>query len=167
MKYLPSILKSQGNKDHQAVIDALTNALSDMQTNTDQLLNELNITTASSSWLEQWGAWFGITRLQNETDSALSGRILDTLNQLRLTLPAITDITKKALGSDTVVTIYEPYTDMFQLDNSTLDNYILMDGDYYQIGVVDVSVNKPATASWLALLNQIKSAGTKIIGRGT
>jgi hypothetical protein len=166
LKYLSSILKSLGNSDHQAVIDALSNAMGDIRTNTDQLPNELNITTASAEWLERWGEWFGVNRLPNETDIALQGRVLDTLTQLRLTIPAITALTKKVLGADTIVTIYEPYTDMFQLDNSTLDNFLLTDGDFYRMGVVDVSVNKVATPEWIALLNTIKAAGTKIIGRG-
>jgi hypothetical protein len=166
MKYLPSIFKRSGNKDHQAVFDALDNAINDVRTSTDQLPNELKITTATGEWLDRWSEWFGVYRRQNETDEDLRNRILDVLMKDKLTIPAIVDLTKKVLGPDTVVTVYEPHVDIFQLDGSTLDNYRLMDADFYRIGVVEVSIDKPATEEWIALLELIKGAGIKIIGRG-
>lgn len=164
MKYLSPIFKtSNANPDHTAVLGALDNALTDACTSTDDLRNELVISTATGSWLDQWGDWFGVRRLIGESDSAFRSRILGTLTQDKLTIPALINLIKNALGQDTVVTVTEPYTQTFLLGSSKLSEARLMDGTYYRVGVVSFTVNKPITDSLTALLNTAKAAGTKIV----
>lgn len=165
MKYLPSIFKRQNaNEDHQAVIDALTNAMTDIKTDTDVLQQELVITTSSGQWLDQWADWFGVKRKLNETDEALQTRVLEVLQQKRLTIPAIIELVKKILGEDTIVTIYEPFTDIRRFNVSTFsEKGRFQDGYYYRIGVVDIGTSKPVTSELIQLLNLIKAAGTKLI----
>lgn len=163
MKYLPSIFKQQNaNPDHQSVVNAITNALSDVKTATDGLQNELNITTADSIWLDLWGDWFGVKRMPGESDSAFSQRILSTLTQDKITIPAMVNLLKNVLGQDTVVTVTEPYTQTFLLGNSKLNEANLQDGVFYRIGVVSITVNKPMTAQAYALLQLMKAAGTQV-----
>lgn len=163
MKYLPAIFKQQNaNPDHQSVVDAVTNALNDAKTATDNLQNELNITTADSIWLDKWGEWFGLKRMPSETDSAFSQRILSVLTQDNLTIPAMTNLLKSVLGQDTIVTVTEPYTQTFLLGVSKLNEANLQDGVYYRIGVVSISVNKPMTAQAYALIQLMKAAGTRV-----
>lgn len=164
MKYLPPIFKQQNaNPDHQSVIDAINNALNDVKTATDNLKAELNITTADSIWLDKWGDWFGVKRMPNETDSAFRQRILNTLTQDKLTIPALVNIVKSYLGQDTLVTVNEPYTQTFLLGHSKIGEAVLMDGNYYRVGVVDITVNKPLTDELVNILQLAKSAGTKLV----
>lgn len=163
LKYLPSIFKREGNTEHNAILGAIKNALDDTRTNTDDLQNELKITTATSEWLDRWGEWFGVKRQPNETDSNLQTRILSTLTQDKLTIPALTNIVKNVLGQDTTVTVYEPYTDTFVLGHSMLNQAILQDGEFYRIGVVRITVNKPLTDEVITLLQLAKPAGVKLV----
>lgn len=163
LKYLPPIFKREGNTDHNTVLGAIGQALDDTQTNTDDLQNELVITTATSEWLDRWGEWFGVKRKIDETDDSLRQRILDTLTQDKLTIPALINIVKNALGQDTEVTVYEPYTDTFVLGHSKLNEAYLQDGEFYRIGVVRVTVNKPLTDEVVAILQLAKPAGVKLV----
>lgn len=163
-EYLRTVFRrTGGNAEHQAFLGSLENELQEIDTSTDHLSDELVITSSTGKWLEKWGAWFGTERRIGETDDSLRDRILETLTQERLTIPALIALTKKVMGDDTNVTIYEPYEDVFQLDVSKLDEKRLMDGEYYTIGVVDIAIDKPVTSELVALLNLIKAAGIKLV----
>lgn len=144
-------------------MDALANTMEDIRTNTDQLPQELVITTATDEWLDTWGEWFGVKRRLNETDDDFRSRILGTLTQERLTIPAIITLTKNVLGQDTNVTVTETYTQVMVYNTTTWNEYRYQDGDYYRVGVVNVTVDKEPTSELAALLNLLKAAGTKII----
>lgn len=165
LKHLRSIFKRAGaNKDHQALLDALDQSLQQIRIASEELKKELSILTASNSWLDKWGEWFGLSRKPEEEDDDFRNRILDVLRQERLTIPAIIELIKKVLGDDTIINIYEPYKNIFRWNISSYsgeDKY--QDNEYYRTGVIDITINKPVTEELLSLLNLIRAAGTKIL----
>lgn len=163
MKFLPSIFKRKNaNKDHEAFLGAITKKLDEVNANTDQMRKELSPATASDTWLEEWGSWFNRARLANESDEELRERIFEVLDE-RATIPALEKATKKILGDDTIVRIYEPYRDMRIFNSSTFSGKgRFQDKDYYRIGVVDIIVNKPITKELIAFMEIIKAAGSSI-----
>ncbi len=163
-KHLANIFKTlTGNEDHQAILDAISNQINGLDSDTDQIITEMNINTADTNWLDLWGSWFGITRNYQETDDSLRQRIFNVLLDPTVTIPAIVMIAKRILGQDTVVTVYEPFHDVRYFNISTFSGIgHYEDEDYYRIGVIDVIVNKPITDQLVQAINLIRAAGVSV-----
>lgn len=163
MKFLNSIFKRDGaNADHKAVIDGITKALDTVDKDTDQMKNELLIPTATDTWLDEWGTWFGVTRISGEADEPYRARILDVLSD-KVTIPAIIAGVKKVLGDNTIVKVYEPFVDVRIFNRSTFSGKgKYQNKDYYRIGVIDIILNKPITTDLIKYVNLIKAGGIAV-----
>lgn len=160
-KHLARIFKTTtGNEDNQAILNAIDQQLQEISSDADLIVPEMNIKTSDSNWLDLWGSWFGLFRAYQESDDDFRQRIFDVLLDPTCTIPAIVMITKRVLGQDTVVTVYEPYHDVRYFDISTFsDQGHYEDKNYYRIGVIDVIVNKPITNTLVQAVNRIRAAG--------
>ncbi|QKE56356.1 baseplate wedge protein [Bacillus phage YungSlug] len=163
MRFLNSIFKREGaNADHNAVIDGVTKALDTVDKDTDQMKNELQIPTATDSWLDEWGSWFGVNRIKGEADEPYRARILDVLSD-KVTIPAIIAGVKKVLGDNTIVKVYEPFVDVRIFNRSTFSGKgKYQNKDYYRIGVIDIILNKPITIELIKYVNLIKAGGISV-----
>ena len=163
MKFLNSVFKREGaNEDHNAVITGITKALETVDKDTDQMKNELQIPTATDSWLDEWGSWFGINRISGEADEPYRARILDVLAD-KVTIPAIIAGVKKVLGDNTIVKVYEPFVDVRIFNRSTFSGKgKYQNKDYYRIGVIDIILNKPITVELIKYVNLIKAGGISV-----
>lgn len=162
LRYLSSIFKrsTDGNDVHKAVLGSIENQLDTLNDDIDQLKNELAIDTADSVWLDKWGEWFGVTRKVGESDDDYRQRIIGALQNEKVTIPAIIEMTKLVLGEDTLVQIYEPYHNLRIFDISSFSqDGAFQDGSYYTTAVFDLIVNKPITDELIFVINLIKAAG--------
>lgn len=164
LTHLAKIFKTiTGNEDHQAILDAVDQQLQGINSDTDQIISEMNINIADTNWLDLWGNWFGLSRSYQESDDDFRQRIFNVLLDPTVTIPAIVMITKRILGQDAVVTVYEPYHDVRYFNISTFSGSgHYEDGTYYRIGVIDVIVNKPITTQLVTAINNIRAAGVLV-----
>lgn len=120
--------------------------------------------SATTNYLDHWGSWFGAYRGVAETDSSYRARIIETITVERGTVAAL----HKAIASylndpSTTVTIYEPFNNLFRLNQSALNGADHLMGDVYRYGVILVDIPKEYPASLLQMLQDFKPAGVLVI----
>jgi hypothetical protein len=164
LKFLQSIFRrDQSNSDHKAVLDSIGTALKTAGDDADLMKKELSIVDSEGEWLDEWGTWFGVSRLSDyEEDNRYLDRMLSVIED-KVTIPAIINGVKKVLGDNTIIKIYEPYHEIRYFNVSTFSGEgRYQDGDYYRIGVIDVIINKPVTDELVKFINLIKGAGVSV-----
>ena len=161
LKYLSTIFKQEGgNEENSAILDAIGNSLDQVNEDTDLIVDEMSIKRSTSTWLDKWASWFGIARTYGEVDISLRKRVLNVLTDATVTIPAIVEMTKRILGDDTIVVVYEPYHDVRFFNVSTFSGKgKYEDDEYYRVGVIDVIVNKPVTDDLINAITLIKGGG--------
>ena len=164
MKFLsPLFKKKNANADHQSIIDSIDNQLNQIDKDTDLIKPMMKLSEAEGIWLDEWGSWFGAIRNPGELDDDYRLRIKQVLTDEKVTIPALIKMTRRVLGEDTVVTVYETYNDIRLFNVSTFSGKgRYEDSDYYQVGVVDIKVNKPVTEELVEILNLTRGSTIKI-----
>ena len=166
-KNLHPLLRREENTDegsaNGAVLHAIAGALSDAETELIPSKMQSSLNTASGSYLDYWGYWFGVVRKTNEDDDSYRYRIEQYLLLGRGTAASIIRGIKYALDDQSAtITIYEPWQNIFYLDKSKMDSSYYMQGSYYRYGVITVNIDRPLDESiWLAI-QAFKPAGVRI-----
>lgn len=166
-KNLHPLLRREENTDegsaNGAVLHAIAGALSDAEKELIPSKMQSSLKTASGSYLDYWGYWFGVIRKTNEDDDSYRYRIVQYLLLGRGTVASIIRGIKYALDDQSAtITIYEPWQNIFYLDKSKMDSSYYMQGSYYRYGVITVNIDRPLDESiWLAI-QAFKPAGVRI-----
>ena len=166
-KNLHPLLRREENTDegsaNGAVLHAIAGALSDAETELIPSKMQSSLNTASGSYLDYWGYWFGVLRKTNEDDDSYRYRIVQYLLLGRGTAASIIKGIKYALDDQSAtITIFEPWQNIFYLDKSRMDSSYYMQGSYYRYGVITVNIDRPLDESiWLAI-QAFKPAGVRI-----
>lgn len=166
-KNLHPLLRREENTDegsaNGAVLHAIAGALSDAEKELIPSKMQSSLKTASGSYLDYWGYWFGVIRKTNEDDDSYRYRIVQYLLLGRGTVASIIEGIKHALDDQSAtITIYEPWQNIFYLDKSKMDSSYYMQGSYYRYGVITVNIDRPLDESiWLAI-QAFKPAGVRI-----
>jgi hypothetical protein len=102
---------------HKAILSSIFKVLSIAEEDTALMVLELCITTATSTWLNEWGSWFGVIRTVDEPDDLYRARIIASIQNPKVTLSALkgnvaTYLSQKYNVSldEADITIFEPYT---------------------------------------------------------
>lgn len=163
LKFLQNIFKrNTDNDDHEAVITSMEHALEIVEEDSDLVKKELMLETADDDWLEDWGAWFGLSRLVGETDDHFRYRILTCMDD-KVSIPAIKNGIKKIMGEDTQVSVYEPFEEVRMFNMSTFSGKgRYEDKYYYRVGVIDISINKEVTSDLERYVKLLASAGIRV-----
>jgi hypothetical protein len=156
---------------HKAVIGTIMKVLEVPEKDTELLMLELCITTATGIWLEEWGSWFGVTRKLGESDSEYSTRILSSIQAPKSTLPALEKNISEYLSSKTGkdytpedIHIFEPYTRLktFSHRGGFSSDYHFPDGTYWRRNVIDITLPESLDDKLISLVNSIRAAGIKV-----
>lgn len=114
----------------------------------DEAIKQLYLGTAEGEWLDFWGEFLGLGRGGRDDESYRHYLIEETL-RLRSSAVGIEKAVKDATGEQIVV--YEPWRDMFTLDESALGGGAhLQDGNFYTFNVIE-PVGPPGT-DWDAVM---------------
>jgi len=166
-KNLHPLLRREENTDegsaNGAVLHAIAGALSDAEKELIPSKMQSSLNTASGSYLDYWGYWFGVLRKTNEDDDSYRYRIVQYLLLGRGTASSIIRGIKYALDDQSAtITIFEPWQNIFYLDKSTMDSLYYMQGNYYRYSVITVNIDRPLDETiWLAI-QAFKPAGVRI-----
>ena len=153
------------DKEHKyevnnAIIEALNNEMDQVESDTISAKAELFIYSATDEWLDYWGSWFGLHRKKGQSDHDYRNALIEHVEHPRDTIPALRSAIAKFLQSDvSAVHIYEPWTDIFILNDSNLNSKAHLMSDYYQYGVIDVQINKPFNSGIIDILNWFRAGG--------
>ena len=149
-----------------SLLDAYALELEGTQDNIDAALLELYIESADGEWLDYWGEFFGLPR-GGRTDDVYRRYLIDETLRPRSNAIAIEKAVKELLSK--VIRIYEPWKDMFILDESALsDAHHFQDGNFYTYNVIQPTSVEPI--DWtdvLPVIRRNKPAGVVVAAPGT
>ena len=146
---------------NQAVLDVFDDKLQKVEDDTIHSKEQSFLQTASDEWLDYWGSWFGLKREKKQSDTDYRQALLNHVVHARDTVPALRESIANFLKTNMAdVQIYEPYTDVFFLDDSSLDsNKKLISQDYYTYGIIDIEIAVPFPTEVIDIINWFRPAG--------
>lgn len=164
---LHPLLRRKENEDRRSANGSILHAIANSLTESEQKLIydkvQESLATATLSYLDYWGSWFGVPRKPNENDSDYRERMKAYLLLGRGTKQSIIDAIRRFLqDTNSFIDIYEPWKNIFILDKSKLDGEDHLLGDYYRYGVIDVSLGIPLTDDILKVIDAFKPVGVKV-----
>mgnify|MGYP000917329676 CR=1 FL=1 len=153
---------SQDNDRDQvnnAILSSINSELSNVEQDTISAKLEMMLGNANDEWLDFWGSWFGLKRNASD-DEAYRQEIINHVKHPRDTIPALREAIARFLNEDvSSVKIYEPWTDIFILNDSNLNSNAHLMGDYYQYGIIDIHVNVPFDSNLIDVINWFRPGG--------
>jgi hypothetical protein len=156
---------------HKAILSSIFKVLSIAEEDTALMVLELCITTATSTWLNEWGSWFGVIRTVDEPDDLYRARIIASIQNPKVTLSALkgnvaTYLSQKYNVSldEADITIFEPYTKIKALSKkgTISGDCRFPNGTYWRRNVIDIYLPYDADTNLRNLITQIKAAGIKV-----
>lgn len=150
---------------NKAVLDVFDEELQKVEDDTIHSKAQSFLSTASDEWLDYWGSWFGLKREDNQSDEDYRKALINHVKHARSTVPALKEAIAHFLKTNIKnVNIYEPYNDVFFLDDSNLDSakYLISD-DYYTYGVIDIQISVPFPPDVIDIINWFRPAGVLFI----
>ena len=152
-------LREPSGKENDAFIDALQKGLDDAEDDMYQAKLDSFLDTSRGRWLDYWGSWLGLHRLNRDDNTyreALKEHVLhkrDTIDALR---EAIAKYLKTNIGN---IFIYEPFRDMFIWNGSHWNTYKFWPSTYYRYAVIDVQIDNPFNSVVSEIINLFRPAG--------
>lgn len=152
-------LREPSGKENDAFIDALQKGLDDAEDDMYQAKLDSFLDTSRGRWLDYWGSWLGLHRLDRDDNTyreALKEHVLhkrDTIDALR---EAIAKYLKTNIGN---IFIYEPFRDMFIWNGSHWNTYKFWPSTYYRYAVIDVQIDNPFNNVVSEIINLFRPAG--------
>lgn len=145
-----------------AVLNALNYELTQAEQETIASKIQSSLETATDEYLDTWGDWFGVYRKDGWDDDYYRKRIIRELLLKRATIPAIIDALVDFLNdNDAIITIYEPWRNIFYLNKSKLNGYDHLMGHYYRFAIIDISIDRPFPPEIIEVIKAFKPAGVK------
>lgn len=165
------------NKDgttKSIIVDSIYKGLLIGKNGLDEAKLEMALESATGTWLDFWGDFYGVFRIAKERDAPYRERIIEEIIAPKSTISAIKRATSRHLKTyknenldSTDVKVFEPWTHLIKFDErGTLDGKgRLISYDYWNYAIIDVSLPESSliTAQLIKYLNRIKAGGVKIV----
>ena len=168
-KIHPLLKRTRENKysdSNYAVLNAIDKQLEEMELETIQSKSQSAIYTATGWFLDNaWGNWFGVKRKTGESDSDYRDRIIEKVNVPRGTVESVKYGIREFLENEYIgIEIYEPWEDIFYLNRveSKLNGKHHLIGEYYNYGVMDITVGETFPKDMLDVIDLFKPAGVTV-----
>lgn len=143
-----------------AVLNALNYELTQAEQETIASKIQSSLESATDTYLDTWGDWFGVYRKDGWGDEYYRARIIRELLLKRGTIPAIIDALVDFLNdNDAVVQIYEPWRNIFYTNKSKLNGDDHLMGYYYRFAIIDISIDRPFPPEIVEIIKAFKPAG--------
>lgn len=168
LKHLhPLMRRKRKSKDYQdvnyAIINALQEQFTEMESDSVKSKIQSSLETATGEYLDIWGDWFGLPRKEKEHDTEYRNRIIEYFLLKRGTNNAIIKAVKDYFNdSETDITIYEPFQNIFFTNRSKLNGNDHLMGHYYRFAVIDVTIGRPFPPEIIDIINKFKPAGVQL-----
>lgn len=157
-------LETTDNQDdvslNKLILDTIDAELQLTEDDTIKAKAQSFLDTASDEWLDYWGSWFGLQRKENQSDDDYRQAIKYHVKHGRNTIPDLRQALADFLNTDVSnVNIYEPYTNIFILNNSILNGNDRLQSDYYHYAVIDIQISVPFPPEIIDIINWFRPAG--------
>ena len=155
-------LRSRKRKLNTLVLSSIDKELDDVQQDTIAAKAQSFLSAATDEWLDYWGSWFGLARSSGQSDDDYREALINHVQHPRDTVPALrTSISNFLNTSIDNVTIYEPWNDVFILNDSysTLNSNSKLYGDSIREAIVDIYIAVPFPPEVIDIINWFRPAG--------
>lgn len=159
---MPTWKTSLENKEkaNAAILAALDTELTSTEEDAISTSILMSLESATDEWLDEYGNTFGVIRQDNEGDDAYRQRIISYILLERGTLPAIKHAIQNYLNdTKSHIDVYEPFHDVFFLNNSKLNSTACLLGAYYTTAVIDITFTNTFPIGVFDEINKFKAAG--------
>ena len=151
---------SSDDSVNNAIIGALDDQLSDSEQRFLKTKVETSLGTADGNWLDKWGYWFGQRRLNGWSDDEYRQHIIYHVTHGRNTIDSIKEAIANFLNvNKDSIYIYEPYRDMFILNDSLLNSNKYLPSTYYRYAVIDIRISSNIPDEVISIINLFRPAG--------
>ena len=121
---------------------------------------QLSVDTATSYWLDYWGSWLGLHRINDWTDDEYREHLKHHVLHPRNTIPALQQAVADFLNTDKAnIHIYEPFRDMLIWNKSNYNSFAYFPSTYYRYAVIDVQIDAPYDKTVAEIINLFRPAG--------
>lgn len=130
------------------------------ETQVEEAIKQLYIGSAEGELLDYWGEHFGVLREGGELDADYRVRIIVEVLRPKNNKIALENAASALVGDR--VEIHEPWTDLFHLSDSRLDQERMYDGDIWSPYVFRPVYRGDNNIQWdkvIALLDRLRPAG--------
>lgn len=164
-RFLPTIFRksTDGTPTHNAILGAIKQSIETTRDELASMSYEVYFTKATGNFLDLYGKYIGLDRLELEDDDAYRGRLLSYVKTQRGTISAIVEGIKSELGKDVNVSVYETWRNIFILNKSNLNGLDYIMGKKYRYGVIEITLDTYVDNDVLqGIVNKYKSHGVLV-----
>jgi len=165
-RYLPTPYRKTGSgtEVHNAFLGAIKNSIISTEKDLVENVKQVYITNATGKLLDLYGKWIGLTRKDSESDDTYRNRLLSLIVTERVTVKGIIAGIKADLDDPNMdVSIYEPWRNIFILNQSLLNGPDHLMGSFYRYAVIQVTLSRYVPQDTLnKLLKNYKAAGIQV-----
>lgn len=165
-RYLPTPYRKTGSgtEVHNAFLGAIKNSIISTEKDLIENVKQVYITNATGKLLDLYGKWIGLTRKDSESDDTYRNRLLSLIVTERVTVKGIIAGIKADLDDPNMdVSIYEPWRNIFILNQSLLNGPDHLMGSFYRYAVIQVTLSRYVPQDTLnKLLKNYKAAGIQV-----
>lgn len=165
-RYLPTPYRKTGSgtEVHNAFLGAIKNSIISTEKDLIENVKQVYITNATGKLLDLYGKWIGLTRKGSESDDTYRNRLLSLIVTERVTVKGIIAGIKADLDDPNMdVSIYEPWRNIFILNQSLLNGPDHLMGSFYRYAVIQVTLSRYVPQDTLnKLLKNYKAAGIQV-----
>ena len=160
--YLHPLWRTQAteNNVNSAILEVLNKPLDQAEEDIVSSKIQLSVDTATSGWLDYWGSWLGLHRINGWTDDQyrtyLKNHVLHNRNTISSLKKAVSDYLSVNLSQ---VNIYEPYHDMLIMNKSKYNSFSFFPSTYYRYAVIDIQIDAPYNSVLGDIINLFRPAG--------
>ena len=149
---------------HNAIIGAIQDTLVDAESTLLDTKDESFLATASGIFLDKWGSYIGIARNSKESDEHYRLRIKQWIIKGKGTVKSlVTNIKLEFENENLGIFIYEPWRNIFTINNSVLNGKDYLQGNYYRFAVIDIHIGDNIDMNKLAtIVDRYKNAGVTV-----
>lgn len=161
-RFLPTIFRksTDGTPTHNAILGAIKQSIETTRDELTSMSYEVYFIKATGKFLDLYGKYIGLDRLELEDDDTYRGRLLSYVKTQRGTISAIVEGIQSELGKDVNVSIYETWRNIFILNKSNLNGLDYIMGKKYRYGVIEITLDTYVDNDILQdIVNKYKSHG--------
>lgn len=164
-RFLPTIFRksTDGTPTHNAILGAIKKSIETTRDELASMSYEVYFTKATGKFLDLYGKYIGLDRLELEEDDTYRGRLLSYVKTQRGTISAIVEGIQSELGKDVNVSIYETWRNIFILNKSNLNGLDYIMGKKYRYGVIEITLDTYVDNDVLqGIVNKYKAHGVLV-----
>ena len=140
--YPPFLNTKQESGELYTLTESLRQAIEEAGIDTEVGKKMMYLLTSEGKWVDYWGSYFGVERLENEDDENYKHRIIWEITRPKQTIQGIKELISYYTGlSENEILIFEPFTQLKPTDFGAMtDTTRVVGWEYWTWAVIDIHI---------------------------